>query len=54
MSSLGVVVRITTKSKAVWRSCARCDELAALADDEFWCPACVVAARPANRRPRAA
>ena len=39
-SNLAAVVRITIKRRAVWRDCAGCDDLAALAPDETHCPTC--------------
>ena len=46
--SLAACVRVTTKRGAVWRHCAGCDALAALAPDETHCPDC----RPTPSKPR--
>jgi uncharacterized paraquat-inducible protein A len=49
-STLAACVRITTKHSAVWRECAGCTALAALAPDETHCPQCKAPARPSRRR----
>ncbi len=53
-TNLATFVRVTTKRSAIWRQCARCTALAALAPDETHCPKCQTPARPARRRPQAA
>ena len=40
VANLGTLVRVTTRRSAVWRECARCASLAALAPDETHCPNC--------------
>jgi rubrerythrin len=50
VSNISACVRITTKRNTVWRECARCGALAALAPAETHCPACTSPA-PAARRP---
>lgn len=53
MTSLLARVRITTKHRAVWRTCAGCTALAPLAPDQTRCPECQPPAQPV-RRPLAA
>jgi hypothetical protein len=52
VANLASVVRVTTRSSAVWRECAGCAALAALAPDETHCPDCRPAATTAATRPR--
>jgi hypothetical protein len=57
VSTIAASLRITTKHNAVWRECAGCSALAALAPDEAHCPKCQPSTRtgrPARRRPLAA
>ena len=49
-SNLAAVVRITTKRRAVWRACAGCGDLAALAPDETHCPPCTKPTAKPRRR----
>ncbi|GAA1790782.1 hypothetical protein GCM10009682_11000 [Luedemannella flava] len=49
-SNLAAVVRITTKRRAVWRACAACGDLAALAPRETHCPPCCEQATTPRRR----
>ncbi len=40
MSVIAACVRVTTKSRATWRTCTACGALAPLAPDESRCRAC--------------
>jgi hypothetical protein len=56
MASLASVVRITSRTSAVWRECARCTDLAPLAPNQTHCKGCRAERRrvPTRRAPRAA
>lgn len=40
MSVIAACVRVTTKSRAIWRTCTACGVLAPLTPDENSCRAC--------------
>ncbi|GAA1821567.1 hypothetical protein GCM10009682_47210 [Luedemannella flava] len=49
-SNLAAVVRISTKRRAIWRTCAGCGDLAALAPDETHCQTCTTPTAKPRRR----
>lgn len=49
MPVIAACVRVTTKSRAIWRTCTACGALAPLAPDESRCRVCPQKSRRTER-----